>query len=164
LVDASETLRDWWTPVDAAAWDARANQVAAQFNAFPYANAPGTNVNGTLTRDENVADLGGVELAWNALQAAQPGADAKAFYGGWARLWPQQMSADVAALQAATDVHAPGQWRTNGPLINQTSFATAFECKPPAKMVLAKDQQPIQVWGLAPAVETPEDPKAKSKK
>ena len=164
LVDASETLRDWWTPVDAAAWDARANQVAAQFNAFPYPNAPGTNVNGTLTRDENVADLGGVELAWDALQAAQPGADAKAFYGGWARLWPQQMSADVAALQAATDVHAPGQWRTNGPLINQTSFATTFACKPPAKMVLAKDQQPIQVWGLAPAVETPEDPKAKSKK
>ena len=105
-----------------------------------------------------------LQYAATRLREQKRGADAKAFYGGWARLWPQQMSADVAALQAATDVHAPGQWRTNGPLINQTSFATTFACKPPAKMVLAKDQQPIQVWGLAPAVETPEDPKAKSKK
>lgn len=150
-VDASETLRDWWTPADAAAWDARANQVAAQFSAYPYPVATATRVNGTLTRDENVADLAGLELAWDALSASRP-ADAriaaKSFYSGWARLWPQQMSADVATLQAATEVHAPGQWRTNGPLVNQPVFAAAYECKAPARMVPGKDQATIQLWNL----------------
>lgn len=168
LVDATETLRDWWTPADVAAWDARANQVAAQYNAYPYPMATATNVNGALTRDENVADFAGIELAWDALQAAQPGADAvatKSFYNGWARLWPQQMSADVATLQAATDVHAPGQWRTNGPLVNQPAFAAAFECKAPAKMALGKGQQPIQVWNLASSAPPPPEPeKAPAKK
>jgi putative endopeptidase len=151
MVDASGSLRDWWTPVDAAAWEARANQVAAQFNAYAYPGVPGIKVNGTLTRDENVADLGGVELAWNALQASQPGADGKAFYQGWAKLWPQQMSADVATLLATTDVHAPGQWRTNGPLINQPAFASAYGCKAASGMTLAKGQPPIHVWNVQPA-------------
>lgn len=149
-VDASGTLRDWWTPVDAAAWTARAGQVAAQFNAFPYPNATATNVNGPLTRDENVADLAGVELAWDALQATQPGGElaAKSFYQGWARLWAQQMSADVATLLAATDVHAPGKWRTNAPLISQQAFAATYICKAGNRMVLPKEQPPIQIWGL----------------
>lgn len=147
-VDAAEGLRDWWTPVDAAAWEARANQVAAQYNAYRYPGIP-TNVNGSLTRDENVADLGGVELALDALQAAQPGLAApasQAFFQGWARLWPQQMSADVAALLAATDVHAPGQWRTNGPLVNQPAFGAAFSCKAGDRMQPPKDQPPIRIW------------------
>lgn len=152
-VDAAGTLRDWWTPADTAAWDARANQVGAQFNAYAYPNVPGIFVNGSLTRDENMADLAGVELAWDALQTAQPGAGeagAKSFFNGWARLWPQQMSADVATLLATTDVHAPGQWRTNAPLVNQSSFAQAFGCKASKtnKMVLGKDQAPIEVWNL----------------
>ena len=167
LVDASESLRDWWTPADAAAWDARANQVAAQFSAYPYPAATATNVNGTLTRDENVADLAGIELAWDALQAAQPAGGAvaaKSFYNGWARLWPEQMSADVATLEAATDIHAPGQWRTNGPLLNQPAFAAAYECKPPARMVPAKGQAPLNVWNLASSLPATEPAPAKGKK
>ena len=163
-VDASESLRDWWTPADTAAWDAIANRLAAQFNAYAYPNAPGTFVNGTLTRDENVADLGGLELAWSALQSAQPGlapAASQAFFQGWARLWPQQMSADVAALQAATDVHAPGQWRTNGPLVDLPAFAAAYQCKPPAKMVPAEGQAPVVVWNLQPASPPPAPPAGK---
>ena len=162
MVDASQALRDWWTPADAAAWEARANQVAAQYNAFPYPGANGTRVNGTLTRDENVADLSGVELAWSALQAAQPGADAKTFYQGWSRLWPQQASPDVATLQATTSAHAPGQWRTNGPLINQPDFAKAYACKAGTGMALAKDQPPINIWNVQPAVAAPAET-AKSK-
>ncbi len=163
LVDATGSLRDWWSPVDAAAWEARANQVAAQFNAFPYPGATGTKVNGTLTRDEDVADLSGVELAWSALQATQPGADAKTFYQGWTRLWPQQMSADVATLLAATDVHAPGQWRTNGPLINQPAFAKAYGCKATAGMALPKGQPPINIWNVEPAVAAEPEKTAKKK-
>jgi len=152
MVDAKETLRDWWTPADTTAWSALANQIAVQNNAFLYPNAPGVFVNGALTRDESFADLSGVELAWTALQTARPGlppATAQAFFTGWARLWPQQMSSDVAILDAATNVHAPGRWRTNGPLRNHPGFAAAYQCVAPAAMLLVAGQQPVTVWGYA---------------
>lgn len=88
-VDADGVARDWWTPADASAWQGRAAQLVAQYNAYPYPSAPNTFVNGTLTRDENVADIAGLALAWDALQTAQPGVDAasqQAFFLGWAKL------------------------------------------------------------------------------
>ena len=121
MVDAAATVRDWWTPADVAAWDARRRNWRRS-TAPIRIRAWRTYVNGRQTRDENAADLGGVELAWDALATAQPAlADAgkQSFYQGWARLWPQQMSTDVATRLAATDVHAPGQWRANGPLGNE---------------------------------------------
>ena len=147
MVDANGTLRDWWTPADSAAWEARAGQLATQYSSYPYP-ATGTYVNGRQTRDENIADLGGIELAWDALTTAQPAlADIgkQWFYQGWARLWPQQMSTDVATRMAATDVHAPGQWRVNGPLSNELAFGAAFSCKPGTPMQRAVDQQ-VTLW------------------
>ena len=108
----------------------------------------GVSVNGRQTRDENAADLAGVELAWDALTSAQPAlvdAGKHAFFEGWAKLWPQQMSVDVATRLAATNVHAPGQWRSNGPLADQPSFGTAFQCKAGTPMQRAADQQ-VSIW------------------
>lgn len=136
-VDASNTLRDWWTPADATAWDMQLAPLAAQYGAYPWPALPGSFVNGTLTREENAADLGGVELAMDALLVAQPALDDTGrqwFYQGWARLWPQRMSVDVAQRMAASDPHAPGQWRANGPLANQPEFGKAFSCKPGTAM------------------------------
>ena len=147
MVDAGETMRDWWTPADSAAWEARAAQLATQYSAYPYPST-GTYVNGRLTSDENMADLGGVELAWDALTTAQPalpGPGKQAFYQGWARLWPQQMSTDVATRMASTDVHAPGQWRSNGPPSDQPTFGTAFSCKAGTPMQRAPDRQ-VRLW------------------
>ena len=93
---------------------------------------PALKVNGRLTRDENVADLAGLELARAALLAAMPGGgvDAdKAFYTGWAQVWAQQVTAEEAQRRALQDVRAPGEWRTNAPILQQGAFGTAFGCK-----------------------------------
>ncbi len=148
MVDASGSLRDWWTPSDAAAWDTRTAQLATQYGAYPWPGLTGVLVNGRQTRDEDAADLAGVELAWEALSTSQPAlaiTGKQAFYKAWAKLWPQQMSADVATRLAATDVHAPGQWRTNGPLADLPSFGAAFSCKAGTPMQRATDQQ-VSIW------------------
>jgi putative endopeptidase len=147
-VDAAGELHDWWTPADLSAWDARLAPLSTQYGGYAYPQAKGTFVSGSQTRDENAADLAGVELAWDALVTAQPAlADTgkQWFYQGWARLWPQQMSADVATRLAATDVHAPGQWRANGPLGNEPEFGAAFTCKAGTPMQREAAQQ-VKIW------------------
>ena len=147
-VDAAGQVRDWWTPADLAAWDERREQLATQYGAYPYPQLEGTFVNGRQTRDENAADLAGVELAWDALASAQPelsDTGKQWFFQGWTKLWPQQMSGDVATRLAATDVHAPGKWRSNGPLADIPEFGAAFSCKAGTAMQREPAQQ-VKLW------------------
>lgn len=151
LVDAKGELRDWWTTAESTAWDAMANRVAAQYGGYAYPQLAGVKVNGLQVRDVAVADQSGIELAWAAFNAVQPGAakNAKqAYYTGWARLWPQQLTREAAAERAASSVYAPGQWRANVPLINQPAFGEAFGCKAAAAMQV-KPEQRISVWSVA---------------
>jgi putative endopeptidase len=147
-VDSSGQLRVWWTPQEDAAWLDRGNRLVAQYAGYDYPNVQGRKVDGSLTRDENAADLAGIELAWNALTQAQaelaPEAR-EAFFTGWAQLWRQQPSSDVAAQQAAVAVHAPGHWRTNGPLSNLPAFAETYKCKAGSAMVRGEDDR-ISIW------------------
>ena len=132
MVDADGNVRDWWTGAEAAAWDATAQRVVALYDGLVYPQLPAIKVNGRLTRDENVADLAGLELARAAFVAAEPkgGATAdKAFYTGWAQVWAQQVTAEEAQRRSLQDVRAPGQWRTNAPIMQQGAFGTAFACK-----------------------------------
>jgi putative endopeptidase len=148
MVDASGTVRDWWSPTDAAAWDARASQLVAQYSAYAWPGLAGMKVDGRQSRDENAADLAGVELAWDALTTAQPAlsdAGKKTFFQAWAQLWPQQMSSDVALRMSAGNAHAPGQWRTNGPLADQPAFGAAFSCKSGTPMQRASGEQ-VSIW------------------
>lgn len=143
-VDARQELRDWWTPAEASAWDALSRRVATQYGAFDYPDLSGVKVNGVQTADENIADLTGVQLAWAALRNAEPSAgkpQQQSFYTGWASLWPQHMTREAAQQRAATSVHAPGKWRTNGPLRNEAMFGETFACKAGNAMQLAADQQ-----------------------
>jgi putative endopeptidase len=148
LVDASGALRDWWTPADTTAWNTRSGQLSIQFSGYRYPELT-TNVNGGQTATENLADLAGLELAWSALTATQGGtltsAEKQEFFAGWAKLWPQHLSADGAARLAASDQHAPGMWRTNGPLANLPAFGESFKCKAGGSMQLATDKQ-TKVW------------------
>lgn len=144
LVDAGGNLRDWWTGAEATAWDATAQRVVTLYNGLLYPQTNGVKVNGRLTRDENMADLAGLELARAALVAAQPagGADAdQAFYRGWAQLWAQQVTADEAQRRVLQDVRSPGAWRANGPAMQQAAFGAAYGCKLGTPMQPALEQR-----------------------
>ncbi|WP_242110673.1 M13 family metallopeptidase [Luteimonas aquatica] len=161
LVNAAGELKTWWTPADDSAWDARIAPLSMQYSGYAYPDLKDVRVNGAQTLEENAADLAGVELAWDALSTAQPSLalpSKQAFFQGWAQLWRQQMSADVATRNAATSVHAPGKWRANGPLINQPAFGEAFSCTAattgkgakakkgaPPPMQLPAEQQ-VSIW------------------
>lgn len=148
LVDASGALRDWWTPADTAAWNTRSGQLSTQYGGYRYPELT-TNVNGGLTATENLADLAGLELAWSAISTTQGGtmssSEKQKFFAGWAKLWPQHLSADGAARLAASDQHAPGVWRTNGPLANLPAFGESFKCKAGGSMQLSESKQ-TKIW------------------
>ncbi|MGO1069409.1 M13 family metallopeptidase [Lysobacter sp. CA199] len=143
-VNAKQEVRDWWTPAEVSAWDALGSRVAAQYSAEPYPGLTATKVNGNQVRDVAIADQAGVELSWAAFRAAQPAGtkDAnQAFFKGWAGLWAQQLSPEVAAQRSAAGIHAPGQWRTNIPLSNLSAFGEAYGCKAGTAMTRKADQQ-----------------------
>ncbi|HVI57548.1 MAG TPA: M13 family metallopeptidase [Luteimonas sp.] len=157
FVDANGELKAWWTPADATAWDLRIAPLVAQYGAYAYPGLNGVRVNGAQTLEENAADLAGVELAWDALMASQPELpkeSKQAFFRGWAQLWRQQMSTDEATRRAAVDVHAPGQWRANGPLVDLPAFGEAFECKAGSAMQ-AKPAQQVSIWRSVAAEPAP---------
>ncbi|MGH8032046.1 MAG: M13 family metallopeptidase [Luteimonas sp.] len=148
FVDAAGDLKSWWTPADDAAWDARIAPLSVQFGAYPYPGINDVRINGAQTLEENAADLAGLELAWDAFNTAQPAAVVTAkqfFFQGWARLWRQQLSTDVATRRVVTEVHAPGQWRVNGPLVNAPAFGEAFACKAGVAMQ-AQPAQQVAIW------------------
>ncbi|MBS0231641.1 MAG: M13 family metallopeptidase [Proteobacteria bacterium] len=131
-VDADGNVRDWWSNAETTAWDALGQKVVALYAPLAYPGVSGAKVNGTLTRDENIADLAGVQLAFAALHAAQPNATTqtdKAFFTGWAQVWAQRVTANEAQIRAQQDVRAPGEWRANVPLMQQAAFGSAFACK-----------------------------------
>lgn len=148
LVDATGQLRNWWTPADNSAWSQLQSRIAQQYAGYAYPGVPGARVDGTLTAAENLADLAGVELAWAAYARAEPDAASaghQAFFKAWAGLWAQQVAPATAAQRRASEVQAPGQWRTNGPLANLPAFADSFGCKTGQPMVRPQAEQ-IRVW------------------
>src|SRR5690606_8517085 len=131
-VAADGSIRDWWTPGADAAWTDRLNALSAQYGGYDYPGIAGRKLNGSLTRDENAADLAAVEIAWDAFAQAQPVASKggrQAFYAAWAGGWAEQLSPAVAEQRAGTALQAPGQWRTNGPLANVPAFSETYGCK-----------------------------------
>lgn len=148
LIDAKGELRSWWTPADKTAWTLIGNQVTAQYSSYPFPGVKDAKVNGQLTRDENMADISGVEIAWEAFSAAQADAkpaDRQAFFKAWAGLWPAQLSPNEAVQRLASDVHAPGRWRSNAPLSNLPAFGASFSCKPGQPMQRT-DAEQIRIW------------------
>lgn len=150
LVDAKGELRDWWTPTEVGAWEALGNRISAQYGSYAIP-VIGTKLNGAQVRDVAIADQAGLELAWNAFNAAQPASSKDArqtFFNGWAHLWSQQLAREAATQRAASNVYAPGQWRVNGPLLNLAGFGDVFGCKA-GNAMQAKVEQRIVLWPAA---------------
>ena len=148
--DADGNLREWWTPADGKAFEERAACVANQYGG--YTAVGDVKVNGKLTLGENVADNGGLRLAWMALMELMKSkqlarADGlspeQRFFVGWAQMWCENRSDEAARLSAQTNPHSPGQYRTNGVVANMPEFAKAFSCPASAKMV---QEKACRVW------------------
>ncbi|MBV6432636.1 MAG: Neutral endopeptidase [Bryobacteraceae bacterium] len=142
--DGKGNLRDWWTPVDAKAFEQRAECFVREYEKF--SPIPGVHLNGKLTLGENAADNGGIHLAYMALLAGLekqmlPKADGftaqQRFFLGFAQIWCENLTAEASRLRAMTDPHSPGKFRVNGTVRNMPAFREAFSCKVGAPMAPA---------------------------
>ena len=151
--DKEGNLKEWWTKDDEAKFKQKAQCMVDQYDAIEA--VPGVHLNGKLTLGENLADLGGLWLAWVAWQdkaeAEHLDMAAKAdgytpeqrFWIAYAQQWCTQTRPEQLRSQAQTDPHAPDEYRTNSVLQDLPAFAKSFNCKLPDKMVSAK---PCRVW------------------
>jgi endothelin-converting enzyme/putative endopeptidase len=151
--DEAGNLRDWWTPAVSSEFDRRAACVERQYGGYEGVEGEaGVKLNGKLTLGENIADLGGVKLAFAAWRARAQGGPRAAvagftpeqlFFVGYAQAWCTKVRPELARLRARIDPHSPARWRVNGPLSNLPEFAAAFACPAGSGMVRAER---CEVW------------------
>ena len=139
--DPQGNLTDWWTPECTTRFKERAQAIIKQFGA--YVAIDDLHINGELTQGENIADLGGVKIAYAALQKALAGQPRPAiggytpeqrFFLSWATVWHESVRPEELRLQVNTDPHSPARFRIIGPLSNLPEFATAFDVPEGAPM------------------------------
>ena len=156
--DGAGNNKNWWTKDDRAKFDARTDKLVQQFNDYaPIKDKPDAHVNGKLTLGENIADLGGLNVAYDALQVALKNNPKEAgekidgytedqrFFLNWARVWRGSVREKQALLYLNTDPHAPASLRAIGAPSNMPAFAAAFQCKPGDAMVRSGDKQ-VKIW------------------
>jgi putative endopeptidase len=153
--DASGNLRDWWSPESAAKFKDRSQAVVQQYS--EYEPIPGVHINGELTEGENIADIGGVKLAYAALQKAleknpqtrEQKIDGltpeQRFFLGWAQVWRANQREQDLRLRLNTDPHSPTHYRCNGPISNMSEFAKAFNLPANCPMIRPADKR-VNIW------------------
>ena len=150
--DAAGNLKDWWSADDAKNFDGRADKVVNQFNGYTVNDT--LHVNGKLTLGENLADLGGLNIAYEAFKKTPEGKSNKKidgftpdqrFFLSWAQVWRTNILPEEAAQRLLTDPHSPGEWRCNGPITNLDAWYAAFNVKPGDKMYKPESER-IKVW------------------
>jgi endothelin-converting enzyme/putative endopeptidase len=151
--DKDGNLKDWWTKEDEQKFTERAECTVKQYDVIEA--VPGVHLNGKLTLGENLADLGGLWLAWRAwmdkaqaehtdMHAATEGyTPSQRFWIAYAQGWCTQTRPEQLRTQAQSDPHSPEEYRTNTVLTNLPEFANSFSCKKTAPMVAPK---PCRVW------------------
>ncbi|TCS16032.1 M13 family metallopeptidase [Caulobacter sp. BK020] len=151
-IDATGKLRDWWTPEDAKRFDAQADVLGKQYDA--YEPVPGAHINGKLTMGENIADLAGLQVALDAYHASLGGKPAPVIGGltgdqrlflAFAQSWQEKARDDSLKQQMASDPHAPSSFRVVGPTRNVDAWYDAFGVKPGDAYYLAPEAR-SRVW------------------
>ena len=133
--DWQGNLRNWWTEKDAKAYVSRADFIVRQYGGYEV--LPGLKINGPQTLDENIADVGGLRLSYEAYHRAiagkaQPAQDGftaeQRFFLAFAQGWRTNARPEQLRLTIASDVHSPAHWRVTGPVANFPEFRSAFGC------------------------------------
>ncbi len=151
--DPQGNLKNWWSDADLAAFKQKTGLVSSQFD--DYLVMDSVHVQGKLTLGENIGDLGGLNIAYAALEKALAGktrpplidglTPEQRFFMAWAQIWRQNITPQNQRQRILTDPHSPGRWRVNGPMSNMPEFAAAFNCKPGDPMVRG-DAVRASIW------------------
>jgi endothelin-converting enzyme/putative endopeptidase len=150
--DAKGNLKDWWTQQDVTEFNRRAACVSDQYSG--YVAVDDIHVNGKLTLGEDVADLGGLVLAYRAWRAATANqrlapvdglTPDQRFFVGYAQWACSNIRPQVLRLRARTDPHSPPKYRVNGLMVNMPEFGQAFGCRPGAPMTKPPEKV-CKVW------------------
>lgn len=149
---ADGNLKEWWTADDAKKFTERADKVVAQYNGFAVNDS--LHLNGKLTLGENLADLGGLNIAYEAFKKTEEGKSDKKidgftpdqrFFLSWAQVWRQNTLPETSAQLVLVDPHSPGRFRANGVVENMDAFYKAFNVQPGDKMYKPENER-IKVW------------------
>lgn len=153
LYDGDGNLIDWWTERDFELFNEAGKALAEQYSA--YEPVSGNFVNGEFTLGENIGDLGGVSVAYDALlmylkDKGNPGkidgfTQEQRFFISWATIWRTKSTEEALINQIKTDPHSPGYYRAFGPIINVDGFHEAFDVKEGDKMYKAPKDR-IKIW------------------
>ncbi len=150
--DADGNLHDWWTVTDAKGFNERADLYASFFDNIEV--LPGLHSNGRFTLGENLADHGGLMVAFNAFKNATKEHPLKTidgftpeqrFFIAYAGVWGQNITDQEIRNRVKRDPHALGEWRVNGALPHIQTFYDAFGIKPGDKMYLPENER-LQLW------------------
>ncbi len=150
--DGDGNLRNWWSVEDRSEFESRAGKLIKQYDAYkPFADM---NVNGQLTLGENIGDLGGMSVAFEAYQMSLDGKPAavidgftgeQRFFLGWGQIWRRLYREPELRKRLLTDPHSPSQYRANGIVSNMDAFYQAFSIKPDEAMYIAPENR-VRIW------------------
>ncbi|HRP90140.1 MAG TPA: M13 family metallopeptidase [Edaphocola sp.] len=149
---ADGNLKNWWTPEDEKKFKAKTDVVVKQFNAYKVLDS--VPVNGSLTLGENIADLGGLAIAYQAFKKTKQGqgneiidgfTPDQRFFMSWAQIWRGVATKETTLQLIKVDPHSPGIWRSNGPLSNFEPFYKAFNVKEGDKMYRPEAER-AKIW------------------
>mgnify|MGYP001587766313 FL=1 len=152
--DGNGNLNDWWTNTDREEFKKRANALIAQYDALSPEEAPDITVNGALTVGENIGDLGGLNIAYQAYMLALAGAPApviddltgeQRFFLAWAQAWRGKVRPEAVRRQIATDPHSPYEFRCNQVVQNMDEFYAAFDVRKSDQLWLEKGSR-VRIW------------------
>ena len=152
LYDASGNLNNWWTPADSANFVAKADVMVEQFNKVIVIDT--IHANGSLTEGENLADLGGINIAYAAFKKTAQGkgnekingfTPDQRFFLSWAQVWRANTTPEELANRLKTDPHSPSELRCNLPVSNMEAWYKAFDIKPTDKMFRPVSER-ARVW------------------
>jgi putative endopeptidase len=145
-------LEDWWTPQDAQAFTARTARLIKEYSAFEA--LPGLRVNGANTIGENIGDLGGLNMAYEAYHLSLKGqtpavldklSGDQRFFLAYAQVWREKYREGALREAVLSDVHSPSQFRVNGPLPNIDAWYAAFAVQPGEKLYM-KPEDRVRIW------------------